>query len=419
MKRPFVHSPKAMLGAAIYVFAGAALVVADVAVNGLRWESTLQMIGFAFIGVLGLFILSRVPGHRIGWALVVIGGLAFLAAPSALRESFAKSTAEPLDTPAAWGAAADLLANNGDAWLNVLGQVAWVTALMTLIVFIPLWYPTGRLPSRRWRIVVVFAAATWVLFVGPAVLAGEVCVLWNESTDECVRWVTKAPGLDGVRSESAVSDAAEWMGALAAVAAVASLFMRFRRSAGPERQQIKWLWFALLVLIADVILSSFIALLPEETAGVLTAVNEIAGAVILVLIPVAISIAIVRYRLYEIDRIINRTLVYGLVVAVLVGVFVVGAVWIPTVLPTGNSNLAVAATTLVVFFLFQPLRRRVQRWVDRRFYRSRYDAQLVADQFAAQLRDEVDPNQVASEWAGVVNDTMQPATTAIWMRGDS
>jgi len=132
-------------------------------------------------------------------------------------------------------------------------------------------------------------------------------------------------------------------------------------------------------------------------------------------IGLAIGIAITRYRLYDIDRIINRTLVYGLVVTALAVVLIVGAVWIPTVLPTSNSNLAVAATTLVVFFLFQPLRRRAQRAVDRRFFRFRYDAQQVADNVAGQLRDVVAPQLVAEHLVDAVARSVQPATLSIWV----
>jgi hypothetical protein len=128
-----------------------------------------------------------------------------------------------------------------------------------------------------------------------------------------------------------------------------------------------------------------------------------------------IAVAVTRYGLYEVDRLVNRTVVYAIVVALLAVVFAAGAVWLPTLLPGESSSVAVAASTLAVAALFNPLRRWVQRFVDRRFYRSRYDAQQVADAFAARLRDQVDPEEVAAEWVEVVRRTLQPASVAVWL----
>lgn len=185
-----------------------------------------------------------------------------------------------------------------------------------------------------------------------------------------------------------------------------SLIVRYRRGGSIERQQIKWIIFAAMLLLPAIALSDAY----QDTVGPL-----ILGFAIMVF-PIAITVAILKYRLYEIDRIVNRTVVYAIVVVLLGAVFALGAVWIPSRLPFEDNNLAVAASTLAVFFLFNPLRIRVQRFVDHRFYRSRYDAQQVADDFSARLRDQVDPEAVASEWVEVVQRTMQPASVAVWVR---
>ena len=180
-----------------------------------------------------------------------------------------------------------------------------------------------------------------------------------------------------------------------------------------ERQQLKWFAYSVVFAIAVIVAGGFIPGVSEEATN---RIGTVVWGVGPALIIASIGLAILRYRLYDIDRLINRTLVYGLVVGLLAVVFVAGTVWIPYLLPTNDSSLAVAASTLAVFFLFQPLRKRVQAWVDRRFYRSRYDSQLVADSLAVQLRDQVDPGMVSREWALAVQTTMQPATMALWVR---
>jgi hypothetical protein len=137
------------------------------------------------------------------------------------------------------------------------------------------------------------------------------------------------------------------------------------------------------------------------------------------LLAVSIAVAVTRYGLYEIDRLVNRTIVYTIVVGLLGLVVAAGAVWLPSLLPGDSSGVAVAASTLAVAALFTPLRKRTQRFVDRRFYRSRYDAQRVADQFAAGLRDELDADVVAAKWAEVVRSTLQPSSVSVWVREGS
>jgi hypothetical protein len=199
------------------------------------------------------------------------------------------------------------------------------------------------------------------------------------------------------------------------VLAVADLVVRWRRSGGVERLQMRWFVFGLVVF--SILLTTAIAV---EAAGIRGMANELAwdlGAWVLGLgsLPVTIGIAITRYRLYDIDRIISRTITYSIVV----GLLGLGAAGVAALAGSQfDTPLVVAATTLAVAALFNPVRRRVQRVVDRRFNRSKYDAESVVDEFAGSLQDRVDPDVVIEGWVGVVAETMQPSSVGVWLRAD-
>ena len=187
---------------------------------------------------------------------------------------------------------------------------------------------------------------------------------------------------------------------------VFSLFVRFRKAGAMEKQQIKWFLFAGFLLAPALMISD-----ATQQSGI----GPVVLGVGMIALPLSIGIAILRYRLYEIDRIINRTVVYGVVVGLLVAVYAGGVIVFQQLLPE-RGDLAVAASTLGVAALFNPLRRRVQSLVDRRFYRSRYDALQVVEAFSARLRDEVDLQALTSELAEVVRDTVQPNTISVWLK---
>lgn len=201
--------------------------------------------------------------------------------------------------------------------------------------------------------------------------------------------------------------------------AMASLVVRYRRAVGVERQQLKW--FAAVVAIAGPALA--IAILTSgDTSGIIAAISGATWVIALIslaLLPVAVGIAILRYRRYEIDRLISRTIGWVVVSDVLVAVFVVVILVIQAALSsvTSSNTLAVAVSTLVVFALFQPLRRRIQTRVDRRFNRSRYDAERVVESFAGRLRDEIDLGQLTTEITAAVNHPVQPVSVSLWLRG--
>jgi len=203
---------------------------------------------------------------------------------------------------------------------------------------------------------------------------------------------------------------------VAGVGAVISLFVRFRRARGDERQQIKWFVFAAALTLV------WITVFGQSTRGLPEVIVALSFLLVIPSIAIATGIAILRYRLYEIDLLINRTLVYGTLTAMLVALYFGGIVVLQRVfvLLTGQqSTLAVVASTLVIAALFNPLRRRIQSFVDRRFYRRKYDARKTLEAFSAKLRDETDLEALNNDLVGVVRETMQPAHVSLWLRPDT
>ena len=232
-------------------------------------------------------------------------------------------------------------------------------------------------------------------------------------------------------------EGAEWLTAgayvllpllpLCMLASALSLVLRYRRSGGEKRQQIKWIAFAasvVVVLYAIAMIASFV--FPEEswtTAGSVLWLNLLTYVVLssFTIVPIAVGFAVLKYRLYEIDIIINRALVYGALTVTLVGVYVGTIVLLQGLLralTAQESPLAIVASTLAVAALFNPLRRRIQGFIDRRFYRRKYDAAKTLEAFSAKLRDETDLDALSDDLVGVVRETMQPAHVSLWLRPD-
>jgi hypothetical protein len=341
-------------------------------------------------GWLGARIVPRQPHQLMGWLLCAMGlqcGLIAFASEYAIYGLVTRPGALP-------GAAAM-------AWLTLWAAPVVLLLLAALLVL----FPTGRPPSPRWR---------WVLW-----LAGVGNLLFIVSYLSV--WPRRGVALLGIRSPEPtgglmvpyiVGTAAAMV---AVLAAAASLVLRFRRAHGVERQQLKWLAYAGALAVLG-----FPLLVAAE--GVVRApelVADVAAAVLTLPIPVAVSVAVLRYRLYDIDRLINRTLVYGLLTALL------GAVYAGLVLVLGQlfggigtepPSWPVAGATLAVAALFQPARRRIQAVVDRRFNRRKYDAARTIEAFSARLRDKVDLDALAAELLTVANQTMQPTTASLWLR---
>jgi hypothetical protein len=341
--------------------------------------------------VVGGLVASRRPENPIGW-FFLSGALCFAFVAFASGYATYGLLTAPGTLPGARAIAWPL------SWL-------WVPGVMLLLVFVPLYFPDGHLVSRRWRWIVRFALVFGLsATVHSAVSPGEMqdTGIANPLGIEVLK-----PFLD--LFERLVF----WLYFPLLFTAAASLVVRFRRSGSVERQQIKWLGLAALAIPVWFLTNKPVQAAAPNLFLILDAV------VVFALIPVAAGIAILRYRLYDIDVIINRTLVYGALTASLVLLYLGGIALLQGLfraLTGQESSLAVVASTLAIAALFSPLRRRIQGFIDRRFYRSRYDAARTLETFSARLRNETDLDELNGELVSVVKKTMQPAHASLWLR---
>jgi hypothetical protein len=349
----------------------------------------------ASLAIVGAVLVTRVPRNPIGWLLWASG--------------FFFSAADGLSTlPTGAGPAMAWV-----PWVAWLGNLCWVPALVLVGLFVPLVFPTGRLPSPHWRLVVALAFA--------ALAASELQAAFSPFPPGSAPAGVVNPLAVGGTAASLLnlgSAAATLTGVVCFPLAAGSLVLRYRHAAGAERAQLRW--FAASVALVGVALA--IALpLGNPTGGIQLAISNVAWFLLmggLALLPVAIAVAVLRYRLYEIDRLVSRTIAYGLVTVTLLAVYG-GAILAlqPLLAPVTRSNdIAVAGSTLLVAALFQPLRRRLQQFVDRRFNRSRYDAERTVAAFGERLRDEVDLGAVGSELMAAVAETVEPISVSLWLR---
>jgi hypothetical protein len=386
-------------------------------VGGFRYDP-----GFAVLtGVLslaypavGALIASRLPTNPIGW---IFCGLGVIYVTQRFAIAYADhALLETLALP--WGEFA--------AWFST-----WIGfAFPTLGVFLMLLFPGGRLPTRRWRIVVcltVFGAAMSALGVAfmPGILLhhryvenpfGVVGVIYGKLTTYGFFGVSRLLGMTLLSTSLLV--------------ALFSIILRLRHARGNDRQQLKWFLFAAVPLTfvgsldgLDGIIANFTTdfmfhpVYMLYSRGLLVPVLYV-EVLALLLVPICTYVAILRYNLYDIDVVVNRTLVYGSLTAMLVALYFVGIVVLQRVfvLLTGQrSTLAVVASTLLIAALFNPLRRRIQSFMDRRFYRRKYDATKTLEAFSATLRKETDLEALREDLVGVVRETMQPEHVSLWL----
>jgi hypothetical protein len=336
------------------------------------------------------FIVWRSPGNAVGWA---VSAIAILFAISNFSDQYAmRWRAVPADFPAG-------------LWFAWLIQWMWFVPVMLLIGFLPLVFPNGRPLTPRWRpALLLMALATLAASVFGALPAGPMAGLAGHDNPVGFIPETVVPLL-------VVPVAASLFGA--ALVAVGSLVVRFRRATDIERQQLKWLVYAVVLVVICFFTSAF-AFLTGRASDTATAVFLLS----LGLIPLAIGIAILRYRLYDIDLLINRTIVYAVVSATLLATYITGVAAFQFVLSPfiAGSPIAVAGSTLGVVALFQPVRSRIQNLVDRRFFRQRYDAERTLDLFSDRLREHVDIDMLERELVAVVGATIQPSHVSVWLR---
>jgi hypothetical protein len=335
------------------------------------------------IAVVGALIATHRPRNPIGWIFCAVGVTQGLLSFSYEYGTYALRTAPgtvPGGPLAFWAA----------TWM-------WAPGVGLLFTFVPLLFPDGRLPSRRWRPVAWLSAVAVAVNIGaPAAL------LWPLRGPALIDYDAGKPLPTG---QEIVLGAALLLMALCGLACVTALFARFRRARGIERQQLKWFLFASVITVAVVV---------EGQQG-----SRLLFVPLVASIPVAVGIAILRHRLYEIDRLINRTLVYGVLTAVL-GLGYAGVVLLLGQLFGGVTDQppswAVAGATLAVAALFRQARRRIQQAVDRRFNRRRYNAVKTVEAFSARLREQIDLDTLSAELLAVVDQTMEPTRASLWLR---
>jgi hypothetical protein len=355
-------------------------------------DNTLNAVFYSTVGAL---VASRRPENPVGWLLCLFAlseGIQHFSAEYAIYALLAHPNSLPAGEAMAWTS----------NWI--------LPIIIGLSVSYLLLFPTGRLPSRGWR------PLAWLTVV--FVLVGVISGAFASGPVEGLGPIRNPLGIDGF--PNVYGAVLNIMASVLLVAAAASVFMRLRRAKGVERQQVKWFAYAAAATVIGLFLAYVI-----PTAIDTPLWFERAGYAVLIAviptIPISIGIAILRYRLYDIDIIINRTLVYGSLTTTLVALYFDGIVvlqWGFVSLTGERSTLAVVASTLAIAALFNPLRRRIQGFVDRRFYRSKYDARKTLEAFSAKLRDETDLEALSGDLEGVVRETMQPAYVSLWLRPD-
>ena len=370
----------AITGVLLVAVGGAMATVGDLA------DGLLAIAVFLIVSVVGGLVASRQPRNAIGWILCAFSAFTGI---STLTAGYAEVA--PADARRGAG--------QGAAWFSNWAYVSF----FALAIFLLLYFPDGRLPSRRWRL------AAWCGALGTAAQAAGSAFDPGRLHDypKVVNPVGVDPSLANAFGVGGIV-----LTVCALAAAAAAVVVRYRRSGGLARQQIKWLALAAVFAVLAFVVGGTVGGTESETAGNALILLGVLG------VPVAIGVAMLRYRLYEIDRLISRTLVYGALTVIL------GAAYAGLVLGgqavfssfAGGSNLSIAASTLVVAGLFLPVRSRVQGFVDRRFYRRRYDAQRTLETFGQRLREHVDLETLTEELGRVVRETMQPAHVALWLR---
>jgi hypothetical protein len=346
----------------------------------------------AFASV-GLVVARRRPGNPIGW-LFCAAGLLFAGSSFSTAYGYQALVADPGSLPG--GAVAAWL------FLELLQPVFFLGALLLFV------FPTGTLPSVRWRY------AAWLLVAGTlAALLGGLTPGFLEDPFEHVRNPV------AVESAGTLFEVVAQLGwpmlIVSLVAGGLAMARRFRQAGSDERQQLKWF------VSAGALLAILFLIQTGSWSTGSTVFQDTVGAATLVALgglPIAVGFAILRYRLYEIDLIVRRTLVYGVLSAGLAGLYFAIVLALQAAFSgfAGGSDLAVAGSTLAVAALFRPVRLSIQTLVDRRFYRRRYDAQRTLAAFSARLRDEIDLDTLAAELRGVVEETIQPAHVSLWLR---
>jgi hypothetical protein len=362
-------------------------------ISGLTTTGLDLAVSFSTVGAV---VAARRPRNPLGWIFLAVGLSQSLDSFDTEYARYALVT-RPGSLP-------------GGAAMGWLALWTWAPGGSLIATLSLLLFPTGRPPSPRWRWVVVLVPVAIVLMVVPVALLP---VWYADAVPADTLPGDNVPAAHGAFILQLVGLG---LVAVCMLASAASVIVRFRRARGVERQQLKWLAYAGVFTAVGLAVEAFLG---EQTGGPLAATFALAMLVAVIpSIPAAVAVAMLRHRLYDIDRLINRTLVYALLTAILglvylAGVLVVGQVLNPA---GGDSPLVIAASTLAVAALFQPVRRRVQASVDRRFNRRRFDATRTIEAFSARLRDHIELDTLSTELLAVVDQTMEPTRASLWLR---
>jgi len=371
-------------------------------------SDTVIFLLFLAFPIVGALIASRRSQNLIGWILLVDGLLWGVLAVTGSYSVYGAARPGSVPYPVAIGTI-------GNQWL-------WVPTVGLLGIYLVLLFPDGKLPSRRWRplalfsaVVIVVSSVTEGLAPGPLENQGGVR---NPFGLEALPWLV---GVTYILLP---------LLPLCIFASAVSMVLRYRRSSVEVRQQIKWIAFVVsfagLSFLISMVAQLVVVLMGGGNVLQIPLWFELLSTVAVLgftAVPVAIGFAVLRYRLYDIDIIINNTLVYGSLTAMLVALYFGGVAATQTILraltgETDQPQLAVVVSTLVIAALFNPLRRRIQSFIDRRFYRKKYDARKTLEAFSARLRNETDLETLNNELAGVIRETMQPTHVSLWLRPD-
>ena len=349
------------------------------------------VLAFAAFVPMGALIASRRPENSIGW---IACGIGLIVVSSGASHEYAVRAllVDPGSLP-------------GGALASWLSAWTWAPGL-ALVALLMLLFPTGSPPTRRWSWV------GWVAAADILVLITSAMSLWPHRGAALLR-----DSLTGTPLMLAVLEIAWTVMLVLILVSLASLIVRFRRSHGEERQQLKWI--AYVAGVMSVLLFNELFLLEWLGAGETTfgIAGEHLANLSAATFPIAAAIAILKYRLYDLDLVINRTLVYGALTALLAVTYFAMVVLLQNAIPgADDSDLTIAGSTLAVAALFRPLRSRVQGFIDRRFYRRKFDAQRTLESFSSRLREDVDLDHLTRDFLGVVHDTMQPAHASLWIR---
>ena len=366
----------------------------------------LLAVAFLVYPTVGAVVASRRPKNPVGWILCGVGLLLGSQGFAVTYAGYALS-ARPGWVP------------GGKIALWVSGWFDYPMLFLAAALLILL-FPEGRLPDRRWRVVQWLAVGGSVLATFRLATERDGPFYFYTSIRNPVLEVSGALGVT-VEVLGRLGLAALF---LICVVSVIVVFVRLGSAQGEERQQIKWFAYAATVLLSGVFLSPLVGATLAAIGvpwGVAIAIPIVFG---LLVVPIAVAVAILRYRLYDIDHIINRTIVYSLLTAVLVGIYVGGVTVTQTLLRALTDEgqlpqLIVVASTLVIAAIFNPLRRRTQGFIDRSFYRKKYDARKTLDAFSAQLRRETNLDALSADLVDVVKETMQPAHVSLWLRPET